>query len=261
MEVTIVIPVYNEEERLDACLRAISQQSHPPAEVIVVDNNSTDKSREIAERYDFVTSLPEKRQGIVFARNRGFDAASNEILARIDADTLLPPNWVESIKKLFTDNQHAKVAGVTGSPRFYDVAFAGFFNFWQVVAYQRFQKILTGTYVLWGANMAIRREAWRTARGDCSLRTDIDEDIDLSFCMHKKGLKIVFSPQLTVAASFQRGRTGFMYTVRYMSSWPKDFWLHSMYLRGALMAFVIVIGLILYAPMSAVLSLGSNQTD
>ncbi|HEX7964030.1 MAG TPA: glycosyltransferase family A protein, partial [Candidatus Saccharimonadales bacterium] len=92
--VSIVIPAYNEERHLAACLEAIRAQSEPPLEVVVVDNNSTDRTAEIARRYPFVRVVHEERQGIVFARGAGFDAARGDIIARIDADIVLPAGWI-----------------------------------------------------------------------------------------------------------------------------------------------------------------------
>src|SRR5689334_10679087 len=103
MKTSIVIPVYNEAAQLGACLRAIAQQTVKPLEVIVVDNNSTDGTRAVAEAYDFVTVLEEPRQGVVHARSRGFDAARGDIIARIDADSILPADWLANVETVFGD--------------------------------------------------------------------------------------------------------------------------------------------------------------
>ena len=84
---SIVIPVYNEASRLAACLQSIADQSEAPEDVIVIDNNSTDNSLSIAQQFPFVRVIHEKRQGIVYARNAGFDAVQADIIARIDADS------------------------------------------------------------------------------------------------------------------------------------------------------------------------------
>ncbi len=254
MKISIVIPVYNEEDYLPACLDAIAAQTVMPDEVIVVDNNSTDSSKQIASSYKFVKLVSESRQGIVFARNRGFDTARSEIIARIDADTVLPPDWIERIQKSLMSEADGSYAAVTGAPRFYDTIIGKFSDACQVAAYQRLQRLLTGTYVLWGANMAIRRDAWHQVRDVCSTRTDIDEDIDLSFCLRQHKLGIVFLPDLKVGASLLRGRTDIIYAARYMAGWPRDYWLHKMYVRALVIALLTVIGLVMYAPLSLVLS-------
>src|SRR6266446_10756886 len=98
LTLTIVIPVFNEQDHLAACLRAIGVQTIRPDEVIVVDNNSTDDSAEIAQQFPFVRLVREKQQGVLFAKNKGFKSAKSDIIGRIDADTILPQRWVQHVK-------------------------------------------------------------------------------------------------------------------------------------------------------------------
>jgi glycosyltransferase involved in cell wall biosynthesis len=94
LRVSLVIPVYNEESHLRGCLDAIAAQTVQPLEVIVVDNNSNDGTAAIAAAYPFVTLITIARQGVVYARDAGFDAAKGEIIGRIDADTHIAPDWL-----------------------------------------------------------------------------------------------------------------------------------------------------------------------
>src|SRR5260221_7568754 len=93
LRISIIIPAYNEEGHLPACLDAIAAQTLKPDEVIVVDNNSTDKTVEIAKKYPFVKLLNEKRQGLRYTRNTGLDAATGDVIGRIDTDSILSPKW------------------------------------------------------------------------------------------------------------------------------------------------------------------------
>src|SRR5688500_17107775 len=93
LRASVVIPVYNEADSLDLCLSAIAAQTTQPFEVIVVDNNSTDTTAEIAASYPFVRLVYESRQGVVHARNTGFNLAQGDIIARIDADTVIESGW------------------------------------------------------------------------------------------------------------------------------------------------------------------------
>src|ERR1700722_13666836 len=104
VKLSIVVIAYNEEEYLRQCLEAIKQQLYPPEEVIVVNNNSTDKTVKIAQSFPFVKLIHEKEQGMIPARNAGFDAAKGDLLARIDADTRPPVDWVVRVHKIL-DNQ------------------------------------------------------------------------------------------------------------------------------------------------------------
>ncbi|MGB9861629.1 MAG: glycosyltransferase family 2 protein [Candidatus Bipolaricaulaceae bacterium] len=94
--ITVVVPVLNEEEHLEACLRSLRAQSFREYELIVVDNGSTDGSLAIAQRYaDRV--LHEARVGPDWARHRGFMEAQTELLASADADTIYPEDWLATL--------------------------------------------------------------------------------------------------------------------------------------------------------------------
>ena len=96
--ISLIIPAYNEEAYLPACLDAIMQNVAGKAiEIIVVDNNSTDGTRQVIERYPAVTYVFEPKKGITRARQRGFMSSSGDILAYVDADTRPPPGWIEHI--------------------------------------------------------------------------------------------------------------------------------------------------------------------
>src|SRR5438132_12112385 len=107
LSLSLVIPVYNDERYLKACLDAIAMQTVSPDEVIVVDNNCDDGSMQLASEYPFVKIVKEKIQGKVYARNAGFNAAKGDIIGRIDTDTVLPQYWVKYVKDFYTHEPHA----------------------------------------------------------------------------------------------------------------------------------------------------------
>ena len=172
MNVSIVIPVYNEADSLSACLEAISQQTIKPLEVIVVDNNSTDDTAAVASRFDFVTLLHEPKQGVVHARTTGFDVAKGDTIARIDADSLLPPEWLARVGEVF---EGSDVAAVSGVAKYYNVSCAPVFDAIDLFFRRRLSWQLKDRIYLWGANMAMRRNAWQQvkpcARGAACTKT------------------------------------------------------------------------------------------
>src|ERR1035437_5009908 len=111
--ITVVVAAYNEEKDLPKCLTAITTQDFPKDdyEIIVVDNNSTDKTAEIAKGFG-ARVITESKQGNTFAVKKGMDSASGEIIANTDADTVVFPDWLATIKKIFED---PKVVAATGS--------------------------------------------------------------------------------------------------------------------------------------------------
>ncbi len=166
--VSIVIPARNEERHLRRCLQAIANQTAAPYEVIVVDNDSTDKTAAITRDFPFVIVVDEEQEGIVHARNAGFDAASGDIIGRIDADIALPPTWVEHVQNYYSTNDHLRCAW-SGAGHFYNVRLAWLVSWAYGVFAFGLNRLLLGHYTLWGSNMAITRKQWQQVRGKVCL--------------------------------------------------------------------------------------------
>ena len=97
LPVSVVIPVHNSAQYVERCIGALLDQSLPPAqfEVLVVDNNSTDRSAELVRRYEpGVRFLREDRQGAYAARNRGIRAARGRVIAFTDPDCIPDRQWL-----------------------------------------------------------------------------------------------------------------------------------------------------------------------
>lgn len=239
LTLSIVIPVFNEQDYLATCLDSIAAQTEPPDEVIIVDNNSNDKTAQIAKEYDFVTLLKEDAQGITFARNRGFDAAKSDIIGRIDADTRLAPDWVEATKSYFAD--HPQIAAVTGRNYFYDFPLKKLVHILHTFIYYGLQKWIAGTQILWGANMAITKNGWQTVEKFCNRTNEGHEDIDLSLCLKKHGQKIGRSREMLAEVSMLRGNLGFRKLNEYMANWHRTYLINRLYFR---VIFILVLELL-----------------
>ncbi|MCK9313305.1 MAG: glycosyltransferase [Methanocorpusculum sp.] len=108
--ISVVVPSFNEESGIEACLKSLCDQTLPrdQYEIIVVDGNSKDKTREIAEKYaDKVFIQTSKKVG--GARNDGVLASRYDLIVTTDADCFLPRGWLETIVKDFGKYPEASV--------------------------------------------------------------------------------------------------------------------------------------------------------
>jgi glycosyltransferase involved in cell wall biosynthesis len=179
MKTSVVIPVYNEEKYIKNALNSLVDQSKKPDEVIVVDNNCTDKTIKIAQA--FKKKLPlkiikEKKQGIAYSRNAGFNKAKGDLLVKFDADSILPKDWLKKAVYIFKKNQ--KIAAYSNHFYFYDFPFFSK-SLLPSKIYQFFFRLLSGYGVLLGPAFAIKKSVWKKIKNEVCLDDDkVHEDID-----------------------------------------------------------------------------------
>lgn len=116
--VSVIIPAHNEERTLGQCLESLAQMNFPAAdfEVIVVDNGSNDRTKEIAHSFSARLNLTvlEKKDGNISAvRNWGARVARGRIFAFTDADCVVPPAWLECAGELLK-SPHIGIIGAHG---------------------------------------------------------------------------------------------------------------------------------------------------
>jgi glycosyltransferase involved in cell wall biosynthesis len=104
--VSVIVPTFNSAELLEECLLSIQQQSYQPIELIVVDNNSQDNTKDIARRHSsqVYNQGPERSA----QRNFGVKKSSGEYLLIIDSDMVLTPQVIESCVCKMMGNRHLK---------------------------------------------------------------------------------------------------------------------------------------------------------
>jgi len=207
MKISVVIPVYNEEKYIKKCLDSLMKQTEKPDEIIVVDNNCTDKTISIVKKYKNVKVIKEERQGITAARNAGFNKAVSDIIARCDADTILPDNWLKTIKKIFSLNK--SVVAITQPVIFYDIPLFSQMTTFMVslfYIYLLIPRLFIGAYPLVGPALAITKKVWNQVKNEVCLDDRlVHEDIDLSFHIRKYG-KIYLNKEVVIKASGRRAK-------------------------------------------------------
>ena len=118
LAVSIVMPTYNRCGELEAAVNSALCQTEPADhyELIVVDNNSTDKTAEVLQRLTAihagrVRAVTERRQGVSHARNAGITAAAAPLVAFFDDDVRVTPEWVATIRRTFRERSDIDCIG------------------------------------------------------------------------------------------------------------------------------------------------------
>lgn len=235
MKISIVIPVYNEEDYIAVCLDAIASQTRAPDEVIVVDNNSTDKTVAIAKSYSFVRIVNEPIQGVFHSRTKGFNLAKHEIIGRIDADTILAEDWVEQALKVFKDEE---ISAVTGANCFYEWPFSPHNHWVEHIFKGPLYKYTKKFPYLFGTNMAIRKDAWNLVKDEMCDDKAMHEDLDLAIHLYKKDKKILYERNLMAGMSARRFDDSPKSFRQYISSYTYIYRAHGLPLTAPRIATV-----------------------
>jgi glycosyltransferase involved in cell wall biosynthesis len=209
--VSLVIPAYNEESTIERCLLAAVRQTQAPREIIVVDNRSTDGTAAVVRR--LAESHPDAgirllrqfdAQGLVPTRNAGFAAAKGDVIGRIDADSVIAPDWVANVSRAMGD---PAVGAVTGPVTYYDVPVFGS----SPVSDDLVRRSLwhlgkRRCPFIYGSNMAIRAQAWRAIEDSaCPDHDDVlHEDIDLAVHLKQTGIRVAYVPRMRAGVSARR---------------------------------------------------------
>ncbi|MGW6621883.1 glycosyltransferase [Nocardia sp. NPDC055002] len=230
LSLSVVIPAYNEEQIIGECLRCLAPQREHIAEILVVDNNSTDGTRAIvaahAVDWPAIRLIDEVEQGLVYARNRGLDSARGDLVARIDADTLVPPDWAQRILDFFSADQDGYWAAACGRGQAYDLPYGDAVGTLRQRWRTRKKNQVKQVPVLYGSNMILRHDTWVAIRDKVAMRRDVFEDVDTGLCVTEIGGRNAFLPTITVGVAPRRMATGMASFVRYMSCLPRTLMLH-----------------------------------
>ncbi|MFQ6106545.1 MAG: glycosyltransferase [Thermoplasmata archaeon] len=196
--ISVVVPTYNEDKGLEGFLKQFEKQTLPREEfeLIVVDGESTDRTREIAEAYADKVIIQEG-EGIGGARNDGARVAEAPIVATTDADVLLPPIWLEKILEDFKDTDVVAVCGPDGPIERTPKSRFIYFLLRNII----YVGSKMGLYCTGGGNSAFRKDAFAKIGGYKSLPHS--DDVEIAFRMKQLG-RIVYDKDLFVRISTRR---------------------------------------------------------
>ena len=206
MRMSVIVPAYNEQDYLAACLESVLAElarnpERGPFEVIVVDNASTDRTAEVAARFPGVRVVLEPRKGLTRARQCGLDQARGTILAYVDADTRMPPGWVGKVLDALDDN--GGNVCVSGPYVYYDMSAtksALVRLYWRLLARPMYR--LT-RYMVVGGNFAARADALARIGGFDMTIPFYGEDTDIARRISRIG-RVVFDMKLVMPTSGRR---------------------------------------------------------
>lgn len=121
--VSVIVPAYNAEKTIKMCIESLLNLDYPKNqyEIIIVDNNSKDKTKEIIQKYPVTYLLEDKIQTSYAARNTGIRHAKGEIMAFTDSDCIADYNWLKEGVKPFVDKEVVGLGGnvLSYKPEYY----------------------------------------------------------------------------------------------------------------------------------------------
>ena len=205
---SVVVPVYNRPDEVEELLESLTQQNYQHLEVLVIDDGSTRRCEEVANRYANQLNLRylyKENTGQGFTRNHGFDLATGDYLITFDSDVVVPPGYFEAVNASLDQNHWDAFGGP-------DRGHESFTLLQRAMGYTMNSPLTTGgirggkvpikDFQPRGFNMGLSPSTFRTT-GGFHFR-DLAEDIDLALRMKAAGLKVGLIPD---AGVFHKRRT------------------------------------------------------
>lgn len=200
-EISIIMPVKNAGEFLEECLDSILTQSGVDFEVLAVDDDSSDNSRQIlqqrADDYNNFHVLSNPGQGIADALNHGFEKSTGTLITRMDADDVMPNNKLLHLRQGLTDDVEIS----TGKVKYFRLNQPlgdGFRKYEQwlnsLIDHQSFYEEIYRECPVASANWLMRKSDLERAGG---FGRNYPEDYDLVFRWRDSGLKVKGVDQVT----------------------------------------------------------------
>jgi len=213
MKVSLICPIYNEEESVESLIESMISQTKKPDEIIFVDSFSKDKTAEIIKKYirkyPFI-KLIQRKSNIAEARNIAVEAAKNEVIACTDASSKLDKNWLKEITLPFKDKNISVVSG-----GYIAVSEGGLEHYISMLTVKPMEEWNEETFLPSGRSIAFKRGAWKKVGGyPENLYTGEDTLFDLK--LKEQGYKFKLARKAIV---YWRGR-------KTISKFVKQFYLY-----------------------------------
>ncbi len=211
--ITVIVPAFNEETLIVQCLQSLADQSPPPDEILVVDNNSTDNT--VARVQAFMAAHPalnvhlihEMQQGCIPAREAGWRAAQGDVIVHVDADETFPKGWMKQVQNIL--HKHPELGVFGGTVRFENApptifAMQVLYNW----LYPYVVLLGRGAPYLCGGMTVCKREVLEKLDGYRNRPADQLEDYYLSIQAPRAGYKTRYFRNLYAMHSLRRYHSG-----------------------------------------------------
>ena len=195
-KVSVIVCSYNGGQTLEACLRSLRKVNYPDYEVVLVDDGSTDNTKEIVSHHPWVRAIHQPNMGLSVARNVGAAHATGEILAYTDSDCMADPDWLYYLVGTLLSGDYAGVGGPNISPpaqNWHQACVAA--------APGGPSHVLLSDVVaehIPGCNMAFHRWAFDKIGGFDPEYRKAGDDVDFCWRLQQEGEVIAFSPSAIV---------------------------------------------------------------
>lgn len=208
MKISFIIPAYNEEKYITQCLESVvaeAKRSPFEYEIIVVNNASSDKTKEIALSFSEVIVVDEPKRGTSNARQAGLSVSKGDLIVNFDADSIMPQGWSRKIEEIFEDDS---IVALSGPCIYHESSIAirmlvKIYYFFAFLIHTINQDILKVGAVLQGGNAVLRRSALEKIGGyDISIKF-YGDDTDIAKRMSKVG-RVKFDLSFTMKTSSRR---------------------------------------------------------
>ena len=192
-KITIYIPAYNAEKTIEQSIISIKNQTYEVDEIIIIDDNSSDKTHEIINQYkDIILIKNQKNMGLSFSRNLAIKKSSNEIVGAIDSDVVLDKYWLEILLNNINQSQIVMCCG-----NMTEKFITNKFNAWRAKYYSQNwgNKDIINPAFLYGCNTLLLKSAWRNVDGyNNEFRTN-GEDVNFSKVLKSKDCNLYYEPK------------------------------------------------------------------
>ena len=254
-EVSVYIPCFNSSATIKECLEAVINQKYPLKEIIVVDDGSTDGTRELLEEYlksigfrvknigenkrnmqyeirdlsaevstkvdTTIKYIYQEHRGLAHARNTAINNTESEFLAAIDSDCLPRPDWLELIMRKFISSD---IAGVGGKlvDKYKDTVY----DAWRSVHMRQYWDIKDNPSFLFGSNTVFRKDVLVKVGLYNEKYTSNYEDVELCERMKKQGYNFVYESQ---AMALHLKKDNICSLLNSYWEWHKEYYLRKDY--------------------------------